>query len=185
MLLLLLLSLLLLLLPSLLVLFVCDIINASLSYYQYSGHRFLFILGILATFAFVFLFVLMYFHIIHFAVITFSGIPATRTQIICLRSWILEWKLLLTSASSMCCSKSLVSCQPQPFYQGILSPYVSSQIYRKQPKHRSDTTSDLINNPHFSTFSIVGRGKCCLFSVREDWIGVPWIRNMYSRGDGW
>ena len=59
MLLLLLLSLLLLLLPSLLVLFVCDIVNASLFYYQYSGHRFLFILGILATFVFVF-------HVIHF-----------------------------------------------------------------------------------------------------------------------
>ena len=47
-------------------------------------------------------------------------------------------------------------------------PFVSSQIYRKQPKHRLNTTLDLINNPHFSTFSIVGRGKCCLLSVRED-----------------
>ena len=55
----------------------------------------------------------------------------------------------------------------------------------KTSKQRLNTTSDLINNPHFSTFSIVGRGKCCLLSVREGWIGVPWIRNMYSRGDGW
>ena len=83
----------------------------------------------------------------------FSGTQETRTQIICWRSLILEWRLLLTSDSSMSCSRNLVShfngkTMTKPDWE-----HLNILIF---------PSTKLIYIFHMTFPNHLGRGNCCL-----------------------